>query len=71
MNVKITTPFIKLDQLLKFSGVADTGAFAKELILEGFVRYNGEVCLMRGKKVSPKDKVTVECDDFSEEIIVE
>ena len=72
MNIKITTEFIKLDQLLKFSGIADNGAFAKEIILEGFVSYNGEMCTMRGKKVYPGDKVLVDIPgEFKEEIIVE
>lgn len=72
MNIKITTEFIKLDQLLKFAQVAENGAFAKEIIWEGFVKYNGEVCTMRGKKVYPGDKVLVEIpEEFTEEIIVE
>lgn len=72
MDITISTEFIKLDQLLKFSGVADSGSFAKELIAEGFVSYNGEVCLMRGKKVYPGDRVRV-CipDELDEEICVE
>lgn len=72
MNIKITTEYIKLDQLLKFSGIVDSGVFAKEIILDGLVKYNGEVCTMRGKKVYPGDKVSVEIpDEFSEEIYVE
>lgn len=72
MNIKITTEFIKLDQLLKFSGIADNGAFAKEIILDGLVSYNGEVCTMRGKKVYPGDKILIEIpDELTEEIIVE
>lgn len=72
MNIKITTEYIKLDQLLKFSGIVDSGVFAKEIILDGLVKYNGEVCTMRGKKVYPGDVVSVEIpDEFSEEICVE
>jgi len=72
MNIKITTEYIKLDQLLKFSGIADNGAFAKEIILDGLVKYNGEVCTMRGKKVYPGDAVLIEIpDELTEEIIVE
>ena len=72
MNITITTEFIKLDQLLKFSGVADSGSFAKELIWEGFVSYNGEVCTMRGKKVYPGDVIRVLIpDEYEEEICVE
>ena len=55
MNIKISTEFIKLDQLLKFSGIADSGSFAKEIIAEGFVFYNGETCTMRGKKLRQGD----------------
>ena len=72
MNIKITTEYIKLDQLLKFSGIADNGSFAKEIILDGLVKNNGEVCTMRGKKVYPGDKVLIDIpDEFTEEIIVE
>ncbi len=72
MNVKITTEYIKLDQLLKFSGIVDSGVFAKEIILDGFVKYNGETCTMRGKKVYPGDKVHILIpDELTEEIIVE
>ncbi len=72
MEIKISTEFIKLDQLLKYSGVADSGSFAKELIAEGFVSYNGDVCLMRGKKVYPGDCVRVTIpEEFNEEICVE
>ncbi|MBR0088686.1 MAG: RNA-binding S4 domain-containing protein, partial [Clostridia bacterium] len=34
MTIPITTEYIKLDQLLKFSGLAEHGAMAKEMILE-------------------------------------
>lgn len=61
--IKITTPFIKLDQLLKFSAVADTGAMAKDMILEGMVKVNGDTCVMRGKKVYPGDVVEIEFDE--------
>ena len=72
MKIEISTEFIKLDSLLKFSGVADSGSVAKELIAEGFVTYNDTVCLMRGKKVYPGDRVCVNIpDECSEEICVE
>ena len=32
LTVTIHTPFIKLDALLKFAGLCDTGGFAKELV---------------------------------------
>lgn len=60
MEVKITTEFIKLDALLKFAGIADTGGEAKNLIQDGLVTVNGEVCTMRGKKIRSGDKVCVD-----------
>ena len=59
--VKIETPFIRLDALLKFAGAAGTGGEAKLLIQEGGVKVNGEVCAMRGKKLYSGDRV--ELDD--------
>lgn len=62
-TVKISTEFIKLDQLLKFSGVAENGADAKDMILDGIVEVNNEVCTMRGKKIRTDDEVLVNFDD--------
>ncbi len=55
MNVTIKTEYIKLDALLKFAGLADTGGEAKEAVQSGLVKVNGEVCTMRGKKLRPGD----------------
>ena len=60
ITVSIHTEFIKLDSLRKFAGLCDTGGFAKELVQQGAVRVNGEVCTMRGKKIRPGDAVTVD-----------
>ena len=60
ITVSIHTEFIKLDSLLKFAGLCDTGGFAKEQGQQGAVRVNGEVCTMRGKKIRPGDAVTVD-----------
>ena len=59
-KIRITTDFIKLDALLKFAGLCETGGEAKELIQGGAVKVNGEVCTMRGKKCRAGD--TVELD---------
>lgn len=64
-EVKITTEFIKLDQLLKFSGAAAIGSEAKELIAAGNVKVNGETCTMRGKKIRSGDRVTVNNKDIT------
>ena len=65
-KIQIRTEFIKLDQLLKFAGLCDTGGFAKELIQQGQVKVNGEPCIMRGKKIRPGD--VVEVDKFRVEV---
>ncbi len=56
-EIKIKEDFIKLDSLLKFSGIAETGGHAKILILDGEVTVNGEICTMRGKKIRVGDTV--------------
>ena len=58
-EVKITTEFIKLEALLKFAGVTETGGEATGAIQAGEVKVNGEVCTMRGKKLRPGDKVSL------------
>jgi len=56
-QVKIDTEYIKLDQLLKFGEVIDSGGHAKIVISSGEVKVNGEISLQRGKKIRPGDKV--------------
>ena len=56
-KIVITTEFIKLQDLLKFANLVETGGEAKERIQGGEVRVNGEVCTMRGKKIRPGDVV--------------
>ncbi len=58
-TITIQTEFIKLDSLLKFSGVCDTGGMAKEAIQMGDVLVNGAVCTMRGKKIRGGDQVEI------------
>lgn len=55
--VSITTEYIKLDALLKFAGVVETGGEAKQAIQDGEVRVNEEVCTQRGKKLRSGDQV--------------
>lgn len=62
--ITIHTPFIKLDQFLKFCGAAQTGGLSKQMIADGLVRVNGEVCTMRGKKLRDGDKVSLDTLHF-------
>lgn len=59
MDIKITTEYIKLDQLLKFSGIIGNGSDAKVLIFEEQVKVNGETTTQRGKKIRPGDVVEI------------
>ena len=59
-EVKISTEFIKLDQLLKYAGICQTGGEAKWMIEEGIVSINGKSVLQRGKKCYPGDRIKVE-----------
>jgi ribosome-associated protein len=56
-EVEINTDHIKLEQLLKWAGIASTGSDAKHIIAEGAVKLNGFVELQRGKKVRDGDVV--------------
>ena len=62
-NVTLKTEFIKLDQLLKFANAAESGGMAKEMIQDGIVLVNDEVCTMRGKKIRSGDSVLVDFED--------
>ncbi len=63
-KIKIKDDFIKLGQALKLAGLVDSGAYAKEEILSGFVKVNGDVCFMRGKKLYKGDKFEYENSVF-------
>ena len=55
--IKINTEYIKLEQLLKWAGMVDSGADAKTAITAGEVKVNGDKELRRGKKVRTGDIV--------------
>ncbi|MGN0601632.1 MAG: RNA-binding S4 domain-containing protein [Oscillospiraceae bacterium] len=69
IKVKIKTDYIKLDSLLKYAGVVETGGIGKEIILEERIKYNGQLCTQRGKKVFKGDKIQI--DEIETEIVVE
>jgi len=63
-EAKIETDFIKLDQFLKFENIAGTGGEAKNMIMDGLVKVNGNIEKARGKKLRKGDVIEV----FGEEI---
>lgn len=56
----ITGEYIRLDSLLKFMQLAETGGDAKLMIQEGAVAVNGEICTQRGRKLRPGDIIRTE-----------
>lgn len=61
--------FIKLDQFLKVTDVAQSGGEAKVLIRSGEVSVNGEMELRRGRKLYNQDIVTVDEVSFTVQIL--
>ena len=55
IKISIKEDFIKLDSALKLANLVATGGHAKFVIQNGEVLVNGEVCLMRGKKLKIGD----------------
>lgn len=67
-TIEINTPFIRLDDALKFVGAVMTGGQAKWVIQNGGVSVNGEVCTMRGKKLYGGELILVH--DSKREIVI-
>ena len=63
-DIAIRDEYIKLDSFLKYAGAVLSGGEAKELIQNGKVSVNGEVCTMRGKKLYPRDTVAFQEMEF-------
>lgn len=58
-EIEINTDIIKLDQLLKFAGITQTGGESKILINKGKVMVNGEIIKQRGKKIKKGDIIKI------------
>lgn len=66
-KITIKDEYIKLGQAMKLGNMVSSGTEAKFLIQNGQVLVNGEVCLMRGKKLLPGDIITF--DDQKAQIV--
>lgn len=60
----IDTEFIKLESALKLANAVSSGGEAKNLILNGEAKVNGEACTMRGKKLYPNDRFTFQGQEY-------
>lgn len=56
--IKLRDEFIKLGQALKAANLVSSGVEAKDVILEGMVKVNGEKEYQRGKKLREGDIVS-------------
>ena len=57
-QIKLSEEYIKLGQALKAAGLVESGVMAKEVIVDGQVRVNGETDTRRGRKLYAGDIVT-------------
>ncbi len=64
--MKINTEYITLGQLLKFSGMANSGGDIKYFLETSEILVNNEAENRRGKKLYPNDVVVID----GEEIII-
>ncbi|MDY0010360.1 MAG: S4 domain-containing protein YaaA [Candidatus Izemoplasmatales bacterium] len=58
-DVKITTPFITLGQLIKFLNLIGSGGEVKLFIMQNQILFNDEPENRRGKKIYPNDIVEI------------
>ena len=63
-TIKLREEYIKLGQALKATGLVSSGIEAKEVIIEGLVKVNGEVDTRRGKKLYDGDKVSYDGEEI-------
>ena len=62
--IKLREEYIKLGQALKAAGLVGSGVEAKEVIIEGLVKVNGQVEIQRGKKLHAGDVVSFEGEEI-------
>lgn len=60
----IKDEYIRLCDGLKLMGLAETGGIAKLMILNEEVAVNGEICLMKGKKLYAGDVFSFDGEDY-------
>lgn len=63
-KIAVREDFIRLDSAMKLALMVSTGGHAKLVIQNGEVKVNGEICLMRGKKLVSGDKVEYDGGGF-------
>ena len=67
MEFKITDEYIELYKLIKAADLVDSGAEAKQIISEGYVKRGEEVELRKRAKIQPGEIISI--GDVSIEVI--
>ncbi|MGO1580505.1 MAG: RNA-binding S4 domain-containing protein [Peptoniphilaceae bacterium] len=57
--------YIKLDNFLKINDLVQSSGEAKMIILDGYVKVNGEEELRRGRKLYKGDIVTFDGEEYT------
>ncbi len=55
--VYIRDEMIRLGQFLKLANLVENGVHAREVVQEGLVKVNGEICEQRGRQLRAGDRV--------------
>lgn len=63
-DLKITTEYITLGQLLKIENIIQSGGEAKIFLSTNIVLVNGELENRRGRKLYPQDKIKINKQEF-------
>lgn len=69
-TVPITDDVIRLGQLLKLAGLAESGAHARDLLTDGAVTVNGQPEDRRGRQLVPGDEVAVDLPSGPETVLI-
>ena len=64
MDVKITSEYITLGQLIKFVGIISNGAEAKMFLATNQAYINDELDVRRGRKIYPGDVVKINKQEY-------
>ncbi|STY28590.1 putative RNA-binding protein [Legionella wadsworthii] len=63
-DVFINKEYVELFKILKFEGIASSGAEAKEMIASGTVLVNGIIEKQKRKKIVPGDTIKLKGEIF-------
>jgi ribosome-associated protein len=63
-EIQINREPVELYKILKFEGLATSGAEAKQMISSGLVLLNGVVELQKSKKIMAHDVLTIDSENY-------